>query len=194
MSDMQTAKAAARKAAADRRAAAHAEHGPHPGSATEALRHWIAAGPRPRAIAAYLPMRTEIDPRPALIDAAAAGVPLAMPVVVERGHPLIFRAWTPDTPLVPGAFGAHVPASGALVEPDLLVVPLLAFDRRGYRLGYGGGFYDRTIAALAARHPLRTVGLAYAAQECDAVPVEATDMPLDAVITEKGVVFSADSV
>ncbi len=89
--------------------------------------------------------------------------------------------------MVEGAFKALVPEEGAWVEPQVLIVPLLAFDARGYRLGYGGGFYDRTLEGLRARRPVLAVGLAFAAQEVAAVPVEPTDQRLDAVVTETGV-------
>ncbi|WP_371286182.1 5-formyltetrahydrofolate cyclo-ligase [Albidovulum sp.] len=91
--------------------------------------------------------------------------------------------------MVPGTFGALVPAEGDWIEPEVLIVPLLAFDRRGYRLGYGGGFYDRTLEALRARGPVTAIGFAFAAQEVDEVPIEATDQPLDIVVTDKGILI-----
>ena len=89
--------------------------------------------------------------------------------------------------MVAGEFGAEIPEEGPWVEPDVLIVPLLAFDARGYRLGYGGGFYDRTLAGLRARHGVLAVGFAFAAQEVDVVPVDGFDQRLDAVVTEQGV-------
>jgi 5-formyltetrahydrofolate cyclo-ligase len=88
--------------------------------------------------------------------------------------------------MVAGEFGALIPEDGAWIEPEVLIVPLLAFDARGYRLGYGGGFYDRTLQALRLRHPVLAVGFAFTAQELPDVPIDATDERLDAVVTESG--------
>jgi 5-formyltetrahydrofolate cyclo-ligase len=115
----------------------------------------------------------------------ARGHGLCLPVVVGRGRALAFRRWRTGEALIEGAYGAQVPANGAEVcTPTVLLVPLLAFDRAGYRLGYGGGFYDRTLAGLRAQAPVLAVGLAYAGQEMPAVPREATDQPLDWLVTE----------
>lgn len=135
-----------------------------------------------RRVAGYWPLPTEADPRPALL---AHGGPWCLPVVVGRGKPLIFRDWWPGAALVPGPFGVQEPV-GAACTPQVVVVPLLAFDRRGHRLGYGGGFYDRTLAGLLPR-PL-AIGIGFAAQQVDAVPVADTDAPLDLVVTEAGVI------
>ena len=89
--------------------------------------------------------------------------------------------------MLEGEFGALIPAEGAWIEPEVLIVPLLAFDARGFRLGYGGGFYDRTLEGLRARRPTLALGFAFAAQEMDEVPIEDTDQPLDAIVTETGV-------
>jgi 5-formyltetrahydrofolate cyclo-ligase len=112
-------------------------------------------------------------------------------VIDGPGLPLRFRAWRPDVALVPGPFGALVPEAGEEIRPQVLIVPLVAFDRTGLRLGYGGGYYDRTLALLRARGPVHAVGFAYAAQEAPALPSEATDLPLDAVVTEEEVVACA---
>jgi 5-formyltetrahydrofolate cyclo-ligase len=178
------AKAAARAAAAAARAAAHA--GGQGEAATAHLLALLMAAPA-RVIAGYLPIRTEIDPRPAMAALAAAGRRVAVPVVLGEGRALGFREWHPGAALVEGAYGAPVPAAGDWLVPQALIVPLLAFDARGFRLGYGGGFYDRTLAALG---PVLTVGLAYAGQEVAEVPVEPTDHPLDHVVTERGLRFS----
>ena len=100
---------------------------------------------------------------------------------------LRFREWSPGCTLVEGAFKALIPAEGAWIDPEVLIVPLLAFDARGFRLGYGGGFYDRTLEGLRARRPTLAIGFAYAAQEIEAVPIEPTDQRLDAIVTEAGV-------
>lgn len=141
-----------------------------------------------RVIAAYLPIRTEIDPRPAMAALYQAGARIGVPVIAGAGQPLDFRHWTPDTPLVPGPFGAMIPESGDWITPDTLVVPLVGFDAACNRLGYGGGFYDRTLARLAASGPVRSLGFAYAAQQLTPLPVEPTDIALDAIVTEAGVI------
>ena len=128
---------------------------------------------------------------PLMLALAGLGFGVALPVIVGRGQPLVFRRWTPGEALEAGPFGTSVPRDGAEVEPDVLVIPMLAFDARCHRLGYGGGFYDRTIAALRARRPVHAFGLAYAGQELPQLPTEATDMQLDAVVTEAGVVRPA---
>lgn len=89
--------------------------------------------------------------------------------------------------MVPGAFGALIPEGGEAVDPDVLIVPLLAFDRHGFRLGYGGGFYDRTLEGLRARKSILAIGFAYESQEMDEVPIEPTDQPLDLIVTEREV-------
>ncbi|MCB2134463.1 MAG: 5-formyltetrahydrofolate cyclo-ligase [Rhodobacteraceae bacterium] len=134
-----------------------------------------------KALAGYMPMRTEIDCLPAM--QAHQGV-VGVPVIMGRARPLQFRLWTPQSEMIEGTFGARIPANGDWVVPEVLVVPLLAFDRRGYRLGYGGGFYDRTLEGLRANGPVVAIGFAYAAQEIDAVPIESTDQPLDLIVTE----------
>lgn len=177
------AKAAARLAAFARRKAARDTLGSAPVAATEALlrafEHDSAA-----TVSAYLPIRTEIDPGPALAALHAEGRRLCLPVVEGPGRPLRFRAWAPGEALVPGVFGAPVPAAGDWIAPEALIVPLAAFDSLGYRLGYGGGFYDRTLAGLPGA---RALGFAYADQLApEPLPREATDVPLAAIATEEG--------
>jgi 5-formyltetrahydrofolate cyclo-ligase len=138
-------------------------------------------------VAGYWPIRDEIDPRPALRSLAASGVALALPVVTARDAPLSFRRWWPDAPMTDGAFGVPIPADGARCLPATLIVPLLAFDRDGWRLGYGGGFYDRTIAALRPSG-VRAIGFAHAAQEVAAVPREVDDQRLDLVVTNTEII------
>jgi 5-formyltetrahydrofolate cyclo-ligase len=180
-------KAAIRRVALARRKLAHAE-----GRAAEA-QAFLAAYLRPwtgRPLGGYLPIRTEIDPTPVM---AAWEGPVGVPVVEGTGRPLRFRAWQPGCAMIAGTFGIPVPQSGAEVRPDVLIVPLAAFDRRGVRLGYGGGFYDRTLARLKAGGRVHAVGFAYAAQEEKLLPFEATDVPLDAVVTELGVMLPEKS-
>ncbi|EKE43939.1 5-formyltetrahydrofolate cyclo-ligase [Oceaniovalibus guishaninsula JLT2003] len=173
---MTDAKATARRAAEARRAAVQ----PGPGDADLLAARLAVADAS--VVAGFLPIGSEIDPRPAM---AALSVPVCVPVMVGRGLPLRFRRWIPGCTLERGPFGVAVPADGDWLVPDLLIVPLLAFDRRGQRLGYGGGYYDRTLAALRAAGPVRAWGFAFAAQEVAAVPVGPHDAPLDAIATER---------
>ena len=136
-------------------------------------------------VAAYLPMETEIDPGPLLRRLAGRGARVVLPVVVGRDAPLVFREADPACALAVDAAGLPCPpASAATFDPDLILVPLLAFDRAGGRLGQGGGYYDRTLRALRARRPITAVGLAFAGQEIDHAPMGPFDEPLDAILTE----------
>ncbi|NYS23603.1 5-formyltetrahydrofolate cyclo-ligase [Rhodobacteraceae bacterium 2376] len=139
-------------------------------------------------LSGYMPMRTEIDPLPTM---RAHPGPVCVPVIEARAQPLKFRAWHPEVRMIPGPFGADIPAEGAWLVPQVLIVPLLAFDSAGFRLGYGGGFYDRTLQALRAPGSVLALGLAFGAQQVEAVPREATDERLDAIITENGVIRPA---
>ena len=144
----------------------------------------IAAAPG-ATIAGYAPIDDEIDPTP-LLKLLAGSHPCGLPSI-EEGRVLTFRLWSPGVALLPGRYGIPSPSlDSPAVLPNILLVPLLAFDRRGHRLGYGGGHYDATIAALRGRKPILAIGLAYAAQEIDRVPDERWDQALDAVVTEKG--------
>jgi 5-formyltetrahydrofolate cyclo-ligase len=140
-------------------------------------------------VSGFMPMKSEINPLPLMRKLAAAGARLALPVVAGRGKPLIMRAWEIGEPLAAGVWGIRQPApSAAEVAPDILLVPLLAFDRAGHRIGYGAGYYDITIAALRARQAVVAIGLAFAAQEIAAVPATPHDAPLDLVLTEREVI------
>jgi 5-formyltetrahydrofolate cyclo-ligase len=167
-------------------------HGNHAGQAPLQLASWpfpIVANRNFRCVSAFFPYQSEIDTRPLLGRLAGEGWTSALPIVVAKGEPLIFRRWYPGELTVPGMWGIPVPTERApLVEPDVLLVPLLAFDRKGYRLGYGGGFYDRTIAGLRARKTIVAIGVAYAGQEVDSVTRDAHDQPLDFVMTEREVI------
>lgn len=141
----------------------------------------------PGTVSAYYPFETEIDCLPLLKALHEKGWRIGLPVVLGKGEPLEFRAWAPGAPLVPGSFGIPAPPESAeTVKPDVLLVPMLAFDRRGYRLGYGGGFYDRTLALARAERTVTAVGLAFDAQRVDRCPIDDYDQPLDAIITETG--------
>lgn len=178
-------KALARKTAFARREQADVR------SNTEANRHLGLAvrSAEGRTVSGYWPMRTEIDPRPTL-DALANTHVLCLPVVIGSGRALEFRRWSPGVAMSAGAFGTHWPAEDDRVTPEILIVPLAAFDRRGYRLGYGGGFYDRTLERLRANGPVTAIGFAYSIQEAKEVPTEATDQPLDMIVTENGILHA----
>jgi 5-formyltetrahydrofolate cyclo-ligase len=136
-----------------------------------------------------MPLKSEISPLPLMRKVAAAGAQLALPVVAGRGKPLIMRAYAFGDELAAGQWGIRQPKPEALeVAPDILIVPLLAFDRSGHRLGYGAGYYDMTINSLRANKPVTAIGIAYAAQEIDAVPITARDAHLDLVLTEREVI------
>ena len=139
--------------------------------------------------AGFSPLKREIDPIPLMRALAENGAWLALPVVAGRGRPLVMRAWAFGEPLAAGVWGIRQPLPEApAVEPDILIVPLLAFDRRGHRLGYGAGYYDMTINALRSTKAITAVGIAFALQEIDAVPTTPRDARLDLVLTEREVI------
>jgi 5-formyltetrahydrofolate cyclo-ligase len=141
-------------------------------------------------VSGFSPLKSEISPLPLLRRLADAGAPLALPVVVGRGQPLIMRAWSFGAPLTSGVWGIREPPADAPeVFPDILLVPLLAFDRTGHRIGYGAGYYDMTIARLRAMKPVMAIGIALAAQEIAAVPATPRDARLDLVLTEHEVIY-----
>jgi len=155
----------------------------------------IAARPFPAAIkpgavvSGFMPMKSEINPIPLMRKLADAGATLALPVVAGKGRPLIMRAWSVGEPLASGVWGIREPKPDAPeVFPDILIVPLLAFDRRGHRIGYGAGYFDMTITALRARKPVVAAGIAFAAQEIAEVPTTPRDARLDLVLTEREVI------
>jgi 5-formyltetrahydrofolate cyclo-ligase len=140
-------------------------------------------------VSGFFPYKSEIDTRPLLGLLAGEGWTTALPIVIANGEPLIFRRWYPGQPTMPGMWDIPQPTEDSpLIEPDVLLVPMLAFDRKGYRLGYGGGFYDRTLALLRAKKSVTAIGVAYAGQEVDSVPRDAHDQPLDFIMTEKEVI------
>lgn len=142
--------------------------------------------PKGVIVAGYSPIRNEIDPFVLMHTLAARGASLALPVIVARDHPLIFREWRADEPLVRGQYGIFEPSSDAAeVEPDIILVPLAAFDRAGHRIGYGRGYYDRTLENLRAIKRVTAVGLAFAVQEIEIVPHFSHDEQLDCVLTER---------
>lgn len=159
----------------ERGAAAHACAARLPG---------LLRGLPPPVISAFLPIGAEIDPRPAMVVARKLGCRICLPVMVGRNLPLQFRAWSPGDPLEERQWGIREPsASAEPMQPGVLLMPLLAFDLRGGRLGYGGGYYDRTLRALRATAPVLAVGLAFDEQGVDGVPCLDYDERLDRVIT-----------
>lgn len=147
-------------------------------------------------IAGYWPLKDEFDSRPLLEAIAAQGGRLALPVVAGDSGRLIFREWRPGAPLAPAGFGTLGPRENAQeVLPDLVITPLLAFDRRGCRLGYGGGFYDRSLTALRASGKCKlAIGLGFSAQRVQQVPVSDADARLDGVVTETGVIWARAAI
>ena len=161
----------------------------HPYAARAAARHGLDAIPVSSGamIAGYAAIGDELDALPWLAGLAARQAGTALPCIVAPGRPLVFRAWRPMDALIKTRFGTREPPTSAPeVQPSVLIVPMLAYDARGYRLGYGGGYYDRTLEALQDAS-VRTIGLAYAFQKVALLPRERHDEPLDAVVTELGV-------
>ena len=185
---LRDAKAAARKLARIRRAALINADAPMRLAEALLAHHTPAPGV---IIAGYWPMGDEMDPHPLMLALAAGGHALALPVTPPRGQPLTFRAWAPGAALRAGPMGISEPISGDELRPDILLVPLLAFDRAGRRLGYGGGYYDRTLAALPGA---KAIGIAYAGQEMPEVPAGPQDFRLPLIATEAGVILCGDPV
>lgn len=145
--------------------------------------------PAGKAVSAYWPMKSEMDVRPLMRFLYEAGYTVCLPVTTKKDEPMLFRRWTPDEQLVVGMYGVEQPDEKcAPVVPDVLFLPLLAFDRRGGRLGYGGGFYDRTLKLLRKKGRHLIAGVGFAMQEVDSVPLEDTDETLDVILTEKEVI------
>jgi 5-formyltetrahydrofolate cyclo-ligase len=166
-----------------------------PAAERQAAAEAVAARPFPLVLApgaivsGYMPLKSELNPLPLMRKLAEAGATLALPVVAGRGKPLIMRAYAFGQELDAGVWGIREPKAGAAeVDPDILLVPLAAFDRAGNRLGYGAGYYDMTIGRLRKRKPAVAVGIAYAAQEVPRVPTTPRDEKLDLVLTEREVI------
>ena len=177
----------AREAAKRRRDEAKARLGASAPASIAA--HFLAALPLPAAssVAGYAAIGSEADPAELLRQLDAAGHVCSLPAVETRSAPLVFRRWRPGDPLEPGDHGTRAPSRTApLCRPDIVLVPLLAFDAAGRRLGYGGGYYDRTLAALRAEgQPVAAVGVAFSAQEAQDLPEDEFDQRLDWIVTEK---------
>jgi len=166
-----------------------------PVDARKAAAETIAARKFPLAVApgtivsGFMPLKSEINPLPLMQKLAEAGAQLALPVVAGRGKPLFMRAWRWGEPLIEGVWGIREPKpEAAELEPDILLVPLLAFDRAGHRIGYGAGYYDLTMTGLRARKAIAAVGIAFADQEIPVVPATPRDARLDLVLTEREVI------
>ena len=166
-----------------------------PAQARAAAAETIAARPLPVAVmpgtlvSGFSPIRSEINPLPLMRRFADAGASLALPAIAGRGMPLIMRAWAFGAPLARGQWGIREPQADAPeVDPDIVLVPLAAFDRRGFRIGYGAGYYDMTLNALRARKEVVAIGIAFAVQEVPAVPTHDRDARLDLVLTEAEII------
>jgi 5-formyltetrahydrofolate cyclo-ligase len=160
-------------------------------AAAEAIagRAFPMAIPPGAIVSGFMPIKSEINPLPLMQKLAARGARLALPRIIGRGHPLNMRAWAFGAPLGRGQWGIREPQADAPeVDPDILLVPLLAFDRAGYRIGFGAGYYDMTLTALRARKTVVAVGIAFAAQEVPDVPHTERDARLDLVLTEREVI------
>jgi 5-formyltetrahydrofolate cyclo-ligase len=174
-----------RRAALARRDALPVEHRRAAAEAIAARPLPVAAGPHGLIVSGYLPIRSECDPQPLMRRLIGAGALLALPCMAGRGEPLVMRAWRFGDPLVACRWGlCEPPADAPEVLPDILLVPLAAFDRAGHRVGYGAGYYDMTITRLRGLKPITAIGIAYAMQEVPSVPASERDARLDLVVTE----------
>ena len=144
----------------------------------------------PATIAFYWPIRAEVDCRPLIEELLMAGWRACLPVIVAKETAMIFRRWAPDATMVNGHHGIPMPEAGEEVFPDVVLLPVNVFDARGYRLGYGGGYFDRTLAALAAsgQAPPMVIGIGFALAGAETVFPHAQDLQMDAVVTEHGVI------
>ena len=179
-------KKAARVSAASAREAAHEKAKDFAAAALATRGLPVARNAQNNVISAFHSFGTEISTFELFDKLVAEGWTTALPVVVAKNTPLLFRQWAPGDALVLGRWDIQIPPETAPeVQPDVLLVPMLAFDRKGYRMGYGGGFYDRTLAKLRALKKVTAIGIAYAGQEIDMVPRDDHDQPLDWIMTEQ---------
>ena len=186
MTDPQAKDAARREARARRDAIADGDRSAAAAAVRDRIAELARDGHLPRGAAGgYWPLGSELDARPALLHLKDLGHAVGLPVSGPRGTALLFRDWDSQAPMAAGRYGIQEPAEGrAVLRPSLLLVPLLAFDRSGHRLGYGAGYYDRTLDGLRAGGTVLAVGVAFAAQEMPAVPVDGHDERLDWIVTE----------
>lgn len=175
------------------RRAALARDWPYAGDAlAQTAAGWFAQHGWPQGVVAgYWPVQSEINPLPLLLLMAEQGASLALPVLEGGGElHMGFRTFTPGEALVSGPFGLNQPApEKAEVTPDVILLPLLAFDEKGIRLGYGGGWYDRTVSALRSDRDVTCYGIAFEGQRCDHIPAEVHDQRLDAILTDRSVIL-----
>lgn len=145
--------------------------------------------PEGSIVAGYWPVRGELDIIPAMKELMKWGHRVCLPQIVEKGQPLMFREWREEMPMIEGALGIAVPdpAVADIRVPDVLLVPLVGFDAGGHRLGYGGGYYDRTIAQLRRANVVQSIGIGFEIQKCEALPTGAHDRKMDVILTENGV-------
>ena len=162
----------------------------HAGLSAGIVGHLLTALPAPQVVAFCWPIKHEPDVRAVVAHWEALGARAALPVVVAEAAPLAFRLWTPDTKLAPDRYGIPTPISGDFIQPDLILLPLNGFDAAGYRLGYGGGYFDRTLAALSPR-PL-AVGVGFEVNRLPSIRPESHDQRLDWIVTEAGA-FRSDA-
>jgi 5-formyltetrahydrofolate cyclo-ligase len=187
MSDITAAKARLRAEAIARREALPADLRRAASRKVAAIGLVFAAPHAGAAVSGFMAIGAELDASPLLERLHGEGHPLALPVIQPKGHPLKFRNWAPGEPLASRLWGILEPlAEAPEIEPDILLVPLLAFDAEGHRLGYGAGYYDRTLERLRGMKPILAIGLAYDEQEVASVPHQAWDEPLDWVLTPSG--------
>lgn len=181
-------KAQARKDASKARRAAHEAAKDDASALLASQRFPVTPKAGASIVSGFFPYQSEIDTRLLLGKLAGEGWTTCLPIVIAPGEPLVFRRWKPGEPTVSGIWNIPRPRDDAeIVEPDVLMVPMLAFDRKGFRLGYGGGFYDRTLEMLRKKKSIVAIGVAYGAQEVERVAHGPHDQPLDFVMTEKGV-------
>jgi 5-formyltetrahydrofolate cyclo-ligase len=178
----------ARAAAQKERADAHRSYGETAAFALAQHGLPIAPAANMNIVSGFFPFTTEISVLPLLAKLASEGWTTSLPVVLGKNMPLKFRAWTPGEPTIAGVWDIPMPPETAPeVLPDVVLAPMLAFDRRGFRLGYGGGFYDRTLSKLKKIKPIEAIGICYSTQEIDDVPHGDHDEPVDWILTERGI-------
>jgi 5-formyltetrahydrofolate cyclo-ligase len=187
LSQTSSSKAELRAAALARRDALPAEM--RAAAAAQVAARGLPVGTGGKVVSGFMPLKSEINPIPLMRKLAEAGARLALPAIAGRGMPLIMRAYRFGDELARGQWGIREPKPDAPeVAPDVLIVPLAAFDRAGHRIGYGAGYYDMTLRALRARKSVTAIGIAFAVQEISRVPATPRDEPLDFVLTEREVI------
>ena len=185
--ELVAAKILARKQAMAARKVAKADAGSDAGQKLADHFQTLISPPAGTIISGFLSIGSEVDVAPTLSAMAGRGCQICLPCVIAPRTPLVFRLWKQGDALIEESFGTRAPAATATeVQPDILIVPLLSFDRAGYRLGYGGGFYDRTLEMLRKTKPVLAVGVAYSGQQVDAVLRGPYDQPLDWILMESG--------